>query len=147
MFVSILPVRNPSPTGAHGTKPMPSSSQVARTPFNSTLRVHSEYSVLDGGNGLHGMGAADGFRARLGEAEVQNLALLDEVFHRAGDVLDRHGRIDAVLVVEIDAVGPQALERFLDDLPDVLRSAVQARLVPSIAKPNFVAILTWSRIG
>ena len=30
-----------------------------------------------------------------------------------------------MLVVEIDAVGPEALERFLDDPPDALRPAVQ----------------------
>ena len=33
--------------------------------------------------------------------------------------------IDAVLVVEIDAVGPEALERTLHHLPDVLRAAVE----------------------
>src|SRR6185436_7710570 len=32
---SIFPVRCPIPTGPHGTKPIPSSSQAARTPFFS----------------------------------------------------------------------------------------------------------------
>ena len=36
--------------------------------------------------------------------------------------------IDAVLVEEIDAVGPEPLERGLGDLPDVLRPAVHAAL-------------------
>jgi len=41
---------------------------------------------------------------------VQNLALLDEGFNRSGYFLDRNVRIDAMLVVEIDAVGPESLE-------------------------------------
>src|SRR5689334_21153986 len=44
VFVSIVPVKKPAPTGDQGTKPTPNSSQVLRTPFNSTLRVHKEYS-------------------------------------------------------------------------------------------------------
>ena len=36
--------------------------------------------------------------------------------------------IDAVLVEQIDAVGPEPLQRGLGDLPDVLRPAVQAEL-------------------
>ena len=80
---------------------------------------------LDGGNRLNRVRAANGLRARLREAEVQNLPGLDQILDRAGHVFDRHGEIDAVLVVEIDAVGPEALERFLDDLPDTLRPAVQ----------------------
>ena len=55
----------------------------------------------------------------------------DQLLHRAGDVLDRHVRIDAVLVEQVDAVGPQPLQRRLDHLPDVLGPAVQARLLPS----------------
>src|SRR6202042_1990703 len=41
VFVSILPVRKPAPRGLNGTKPMPSSSHVASTPFCSTSRVYS----------------------------------------------------------------------------------------------------------
>lgn len=81
---------------------------------------------LDRGNRLNRVRTADGLGARLREAEVQNLPSLDQIFDRAGHVLNWHGEIDAVLIVEIDAVGPQTLERFLDDLPDALRPAVQA---------------------
>ena len=31
-----------------------------------------------------------------------------------------------MLIVEIDAIGPEALQRFLDDAPDALRPAVQS---------------------
>jgi hypothetical protein len=41
---------------------------------------------------------------------VQDLALGDQVFDRTGHVFDRHIRIDAVLVVKVDAVRAQALE-------------------------------------
>ena len=51
------------------------------------------------------MGAADGLRAGLGQAEVLDLAFPDQVLHRARDVLDRHVRVDAVLVEQVDGVG------------------------------------------
>ena len=52
---------------------------------------------------------------------------LDQFLHRAGDVFDRHVRVDAVLIEQIDHIGLEALERGLGDLLDVLRPAVQAR--------------------
>ncbi|GAA4343983.1 hypothetical protein GCM10023165_26810 [Variovorax defluvii] len=57
---------------------------------------------------------------------MQHFAFLDQVLDRASHVLDRHSQIDAVLVVEVDAVGLQALERFLDHAADALGPAVQA---------------------
>jgi hypothetical protein len=39
---------------------------------------------------------------------------------------DGHSEIDAVLIAEIDAIGPEALQRFLDDAPDARRPAVQS---------------------
>src|SRR5215210_2851364 len=77
------------------------------------------------------MGAPDRLHACFGKAEVLNLAFLDQLLHRAGHVFDRHIRIDAVLIEEIDAVGLQALERGLGHLPDVLWPAVKARLCVS----------------
>ena len=75
---------------------------------------------------LDGMGAADGLRARFGEAEVLDLALLDQLLHRPGHVFDRHVGVDAVLIEQIDDVGLQPLERGLGDLLDMLRPAVEA---------------------
>jgi hypothetical protein len=64
---------------------------------------------------------------------VPDRAFLDQILHRPRHVFDRHVRIDAVLVVEVDAVGLQPRERGLGDLPDVLRPAVKARLrVPGL---------------
>jgi hypothetical protein len=48
------------------------------------------------------MGAADGLRPRLGEAEMAHLALAHEIGHRPHRVLDGRVGIDPVLVVEID---------------------------------------------
>ena len=44
VFSSILPVRNPLPSGLNGTKPIPSSSSVGST-SSSGLSLHSEYSL------------------------------------------------------------------------------------------------------
>jgi len=47
------------------------------------------------------------------------------LLHRARDVLDRHVRIDTVLVIEVDRVDPKPLERAFDDLLDVLGPTVE----------------------
>src|SRR5215213_8659967 len=75
---------------------------------------------------LNRLRATNGLRARLRKAEVQHLPGLDQILDGAGHVFDWHCGIDAVLIVEIDAIGPEALERFLDDAPDALRPAVQS---------------------
>src|SRR6266568_6116568 len=81
--------------------------------------------VLHGRDRLHGVGTADRRSARFGKAEVPDLPLLDEILHRAGDVLDWHGGVDAMLVVEVDPIGLEAPERTFDRLTDVLRPAVE----------------------
>ncbi len=106
---------------------------------------------MQGGDRLDGVGAADRLRAGLGQAEMLDLALLDQVLDRAGHVLDRHVGIDAVLIEQIDAVGPEPLQRASATCLDVLRPAVQPaealrrRRIESW--PNLVAITTWSRNG
>ena len=71
---------------------------------------------------------------------MQDLPFLDQLLDRAGDILDRHVRIDAVLVEQVDAIGLQALERCLDDLLDVLGPAVEAdRAIDGRSR-------TWSRL-
>ena len=61
-----------------------------------------------------------------------HLTPLDEVLQGAGNILDRHVRIDTVLVEEIDHVGPQSLEGCLRNFLDVLRAAVQAGVVVQV---------------
>ena len=56
---------------------------------------------------------------------MQDLSLPDQIFDRADDIFDGHAGIDAVLVIEIDAVSLEAFEGALDDRLDVLWSAVE----------------------
>ena len=70
------------------------------------------------------MGAADVGDAGLGEPEKARLALPDEIADGPGHILDRHGRIDAVLVQEIDLVGLEPGERSVDGFADRRRPAV-----------------------
>ena len=68
-----------------------------------------------------------------------DLAFRDQVFDRAGDVLNRHLGIDAVLVEKVDDVRPEALERLLGDLPDALWAAVETRLGVAVLEPKLGA--------
>ena len=56
-------------------------------------------------------------RARFGQAEMLDLALPDQVLHGARDVFDRNVRVDAVLIEQVDDIGPEPLERGVGDLP------------------------------
>ena len=58
-----------------------------------------------------------------------DLALLNQGLHRARHVLDRHVRVNAVLVEEVEGLDPEPLQRTLGDLPDVLWSTIQTRLL------------------
>src|SRR5207245_1077593 len=82
--------------------------------------------ALESSDGLDGVGTTDGLHSGFGESEVADLALLNQVFHRARNVFDRNSRVNTVLVEEIDHPDLKAPERALDGLPDVLRPAVDA---------------------
>ena len=66
---------------------------------------------LQGRDRVDGVGGAQRVRVHLGKPEVADLALLDELHHRAHALLDRHVRIAAVHVVEVDAVGAEPAQR------------------------------------
>src|SRR5438128_7476411 len=70
------------------------------------------------------MRAANGGGTCLAKPEVLDLSLRDQVLHGAGDVLDRNGGVDPVLVEESDRVDPEPLQRVLGDLTDVLGATV-----------------------
>ena len=72
------------------------------------------------------MGAAQGFRAWFGHAEVLDLALRDQFLDRAGNILDRHVGIDAVLVQQVDLLDAEPLQRSFRGSSDALRLAVRA---------------------
>src|SRR4051794_17898198 len=88
---------------------------------------------LQRGDRVHGVRAADRLRRGLGQAEVAHLALRDELGHRADGLLDRHRLVDAVLVVQVDVVDAEALERRLARVADVLRAAVDAQTLAVLA--------------
>ena len=90
------------------------------------LAVQQRVLGLHRGDRVRRMGAADGLRRGLGQAEVAHLPLLDQPGHRADRLLDRHGGIDAVLVVEVDHLDAEALEGGLAGLLHVVGPAVHA---------------------
>jgi hypothetical protein len=75
---------------------------------------------------MGGVGPADGVGSGLRESQVADLARLDELGHGPDRLLDGHGGIDAVLVVEVDVVEAEPLQRRVDARPDVLRLPVDA---------------------
>ena len=85
--------------------------------------------ALQRGDGLDGVGAADGVDAGLGHPEVADLAGLDELLDGAGDVLDGDVGVDAVLVEQVDGVGAQAAQRAVDGGADVVWPAADAGLL------------------
>src|SRR5271166_2146726 len=74
------------------------------------------------------MSTTDGLYTCFREAEVPHLALLDKIFHSAGGFFDGHVGIDAVLIEQVDHIGPETLERGLGDLLDMFGTAVQPGL-------------------
>jgi hypothetical protein len=56
---------------------------------------------------------------------MQNLALVNELTEGSGGLLDGGGRVDAVLIIKVDAVRPEAPQRALDGQADVRGRAVQ----------------------
>ena len=65
-------------------------------------------------------------RARLRQSEVLHLSRLNQLLHRAGYILNRHLRVHAMLIEQIDYIRLQPLQRGIRHLLDALRSAVQS---------------------
>ena len=53
--------------------------------------------------------------------EKSYFALLDQITHRACHLLDRHGRIYAVLIELVNIVGAEPVQGALDRLTDIRR--------------------------
>src|SRR4029078_7702877 len=73
---------------------------------------------------MHGVRAAHGRRRSLRQAEVADLTRPNTFGHRAHRLLHRDVLVDAVLVVEIDVVYAEALQRGIERLANVLRTAL-----------------------
>ena len=63
---------------------------------------------------------ADLVRGPLADADVQRLALADDVGERLHRLLERRLGVVAVRLVQVDVVGPEPLQRAVDRLHDVL---------------------------
>jgi hypothetical protein len=72
--------------------------------------------------------AADRLRARFRQAERAHLAGFHQALHRADRILDRHVRIDAVLVIEVDDVDAEALQARIARAQHIVGGAVDALL-------------------
>ena len=103
---------------------------------------------LQRGQRLYGVGAAD-VRGAAPTCRNGPPCRRDQLAHGAGGVLDRNAGVDAVLVEQVDVVDAQSSQRSFHRGRDVLRAAGQAGLLAVVvdAKPNFVAMTTWSRTG
>jgi hypothetical protein len=60
---------------------------------------------------------------------VFHLAFSDQIVDGSRNFLDRHVRVDAVLVQEIDPIRLESLQASLGDLPDMRGLAIQTRLL------------------
>ena len=85
---------------------------------------------LQRGDAMHGVRAADGPRRRLGEPDVPHLAGAHQLGHGADGLFDRRARVDAVLVVEIDGIDAQALQRGVAGGANVFRTSIDADPAP-----------------
>src|SRR5450759_609056 len=77
-------------------------------------------------DGVHRMSTADRLWRGLGQADVADLARLHELGHRTHGLLDRDLLVHTVLVVQVDVLHAEALERGVAGRVHVLRPAVDA---------------------
>ena len=75
---------------------------------------------------MDGVRPPDCGRCRFGESEEPNLPCANEIGHRPDRVLYRHGRVNAVLIIEIDRVHLEARQRGVARAPHVLGRAIDA---------------------
>src|SRR3954447_12360399 len=88
---------------------------------------------LKGADRMNLVRAPDGLRAGLGQAQIADLAGVHELLHRPDGLLYLRVRVDAVLVVEVDVVDVQALERCVAGLTHVLGVAADAQALAVLA--------------
>src|SRR5260221_2959085 len=75
------------------------------------------------------MGPADRRGRRFREADMADLARVNQLAQRFDRVLDGRAGVNAVLVVQVDVVGTEPTQRSLYSHADVLRRAVASWLV------------------
>ncbi|MNH03727.1 hypothetical protein D3C79_629980 [compost metagenome] len=83
---------------------------------------------------LHRVGTPDGLGTGFRQAEVFDLALGNQLFHRAGDLFNGHLGIDAMLIEQIDGLRLQAAQGAFDSRADMLGATVEGPLLAVIAE-------------
>src|SRR5690606_11991272 len=83
--------------------------------------------ALQGCDRMHARRPPDRARGRLGQPEEAYLALLYQTRHRADRLLDRHVRVDAMLVVKIDVLDAEPLQARVARGRNVLGPPVDAQ--------------------
>src|SRR5262245_32691061 len=82
------------------------------------------------------MRTADGSFARFGQAEKADLPRVLQLRHRADRLLDRNSCVDAMLVIHVDGVDAEPLQRGVTRTSDVFRRPVDSQpravLVPNV---------------
>ena len=106
----MVPVRKPFPNGLKGDEAdaqflQRRQERFFRTPPPQRVLALNRGDWMDGVSAPHGVDA--GFR----QAPMFDLAFLDQVPDGSGNVFDRDLGVHAMLVVEIDHVGLQSLQR------------------------------------
>lgn len=86
------------------------------------LPRHHRIAVLYGRDRTDFVGAAQIFLRSFRNTPVEDFALTNQVGHHTCHFFRRNLRVDTVLVIEVDAVGMQAVERFLDRAADGRRT-------------------------
>ena len=117
-------MRKPWPSGEYGNE---ADAQLAQQRQQLGLRVAGPQGVLglQRGDRVHGVGAADRGGASLGQADVADFALRDQLGQSADGLLDGGLRVDPMLVVEVDVVGAEPFQGALDRHADVRGAAVE----------------------
>ena len=142
------PRQHPSHDRAVSDEP---DAKFAKCLQQTVLRVPGEQRVLvlRGDHRVDRVGPANGRRRRLGDAQMQDLSLLDELVHRAPRLFYGQGGVHPVLVVEVDVVDPEPSERGVATGPARTRGGRSPRpKLPSARRslPNFVAMTNSSRL-
>src|SRR5271163_709992 len=105
---SILPVRKPLPRGLYGTRPIPSSSRAGITSASGRLH-HSEYSLCTAVTGRTACARRIVWAAASDIPKCLTLPCLISSCH----VFDRNVRVNPMLIIKIDGLDLEPLERAL----------------------------------
>src|SRR4030095_4748536 len=87
---------------------------------------------------MHRMRTPNSCLTGFGQAKEENFSRLLQLHHRADRLLDRNSRVDAMLVVHVDGVDAEPLQRCVTRTPDVFRRPIDSQprgvFAPNIAE-------------